>query len=158
AVLDLRPSDQSLLYSAHTNSTWVLTVDPYLGLDYFDGRGSSERRGYLLDFTPEFVASGGRQLLLTTRADDEIDRLMPPAVAELELEADEHAGAVLVEALRSLSGRLALKLLSSPTQVQGALGMALSRLVLEAYGLLNQAIVVPLDAHPELTRESPTTP
>jgi hypothetical protein len=157
-VLDLRPSDQSLLFSAHTVSTWVLTVDPYLGLDYFDARGSSDRRGYLLDFTPEFVAAGGRQLLLTTRASEEIDRLMAPAVGELELTHDPRAAELLVEALRSLSGRLALRLLSSPTQVQGALGMALSRLVLEAYGLLEQAVVIPLDAHPELTRESPTTP
>jgi DNA helicase HerA-like ATPase len=158
AALDLRPGDQSLIFSAHSVSTWVLTVDPYLGLDYFDAKGSRDRRGYLLDFTPEFVAAGGRQLLLTTRAGEEIERLMAPAVQELELSEEPRAAELLVEALRSLSGRLALRLLSSPSQVQGALGMALSRLVLEAYGVLEQAVIVPLDAHPELTRERPTTP
>jgi hypothetical protein len=158
AALDLKPADQSLIYSAHSVSTWVLTADPYLGLDYFDSRGSADRRGYLLDFTPEFIPAGGRQLLLTTRAGEEIERLMRPAVEELELGDEAGAAELLVEALRSLSGRLALRLLSSPTQVQGALGMALSRLVLEAYGVLERALIIPLDAHPELTRESATEP
>ena len=36
--------------------------------------------------------------------------------------------------------------------------MALSRLVLEAYGVLERALVIPLDAHPELTRASATEP
>ncbi len=151
AMLDLTLANQSLLYSAHAASTWVLTLDPHLGLDYFDAPRYDDHPGYLLDFTPEFLASPGRQLLLTTRIDDEVAHLMAPAAAQLHLEAQEGGSHVLLEALRSLSGRLALKLLSSPTQVQGALGMALSRLFLEAYGLLEEAIVIPLDAHPELT-------
>jgi DNA helicase HerA-like ATPase len=152
AALDLGVTGQSLLYSAHAVSTWVLTLDPHLGLDYFDGARRPERPGYLLDFTPEFVAAGGRQLLLTTRIDAEVTRLMQPAAAQLGLDEDAPGAQLLIEALRSLSGRLALRLLSSPSQVQGALGMALSRLFLDAYGLLDQAIVVPLDAHPELAR------
>src|SRR5438132_942910 len=52
--------------------------------------------------------------------------------------------------LRSLSGRLALKLLASPAQVQEALGLALSRLFLEQYELLSDRVVVPLDAHTAL--------
>jgi hypothetical protein len=36
--------------------------------------------------------------------------------------------------------------------------MALSRLVLAAYGVLEQAIIIPRDAHPGLIREWPTGP
>lgn len=148
AALDLSLQNQSLLYSAHVASTWVLTLDPHLGVDYFDTPRQADQPGYLLDFTPEFVPSGARQLLLTTRIDDEIVDLMNPAAAQLDLHGvGPH---MLLDTLRSLSGRLALKLLSAPTQVQGAMGMALSRLFLEAYGLLEDAIVIPLDAHPEL--------
>lgn len=151
-VLDLQAPGQSLLYSAHASSTWVLTLDPYLGLDYFDAARRGDRPGYLLDFTPEFVGAAGRQLLLTTRIDDEVTHLMGPAAQHLGLETDGMGPQLLLESLRSLSGRLALRLLSSPSQVQGALGMALARLFLEAYGLLQDAIVIPLDAHPELSR------
>jgi DNA phosphorothioation-dependent restriction protein DptH len=72
SALDLTSAGQSLLYASHAVSTWVLTLDSNLGLDYFDSAGRVDRPGYLLDFTPEFVASGGRQLLLTTRASEEI--------------------------------------------------------------------------------------
>lgn len=160
SALDLTTHSQAMLYSAHAVSTWVLTLDPHLGLDYYDAAGSADRPGYLLDFAPEFVASGGRQLLLTTRVGEEISRLMNPALSELNIEDSELAPQLLIESLRSLSGRLALRLLSSPAQVQGALGMALSRLFLEAYGLLGNAVVIPLDAHPELSvrRDAPLAP
>lgn len=148
AALDLTLQNQSLLYSAHVASTWVLTLDPHLGVDYFDAPRQADQPGYLLDFTPEFVPSGARQLLLTTRIDDEIVDLMNPAASQLDLHGT--GPHMLLDTLRSLSGRLALRLLSAPNQVQGALGMALSRLFLEAYGLLEDAIVIPLDAHPEL--------
>ena len=159
-ALELSAVDQSLLYSVHSVSTWVLTIDPNLGLDYFDAAGRSDRPGYLLDFTPEFVASGGRQLLLTTRVGEEVASILAPAASQLGLDPDGPGALMLMEALRSLSGRLALRLLSSPSQVQGALGMALSRLLLEAYDLLDEAIVIPLDAHPELSERSddPTAP
>ncbi len=151
ASLDLDGLDQSLLYSAHAVSAWVLTVDANLGLEYFDGAGRADRPGYLLDFTPEFVSSGGRQLLLTTRMGEEIADIMGPATSQVGLDQSVAGAQMLIEALRSLSGRLALKLLSSPAQIQGALGMALARLFVEAYGLAEAAIIVPLDAHPELT-------
>ncbi len=159
-ALDLKPSEQSLLYSAHAVSTWVLTLDPHLGLDYFDAARPADRPGYLLDFTPEFVAAGSRQLLLTTRIGEEVARLMQPAATQVGLDDDGPGPQLLLEALRSLSGRLALRLLSSPSQVQGALGMALSRLFLEAHSLLHEAIVIPLDAHPELAAhpDDPSAP
>lgn len=161
AAMELSPSEQSLLFSAHTASTWVLTMDAHLGPDYFDAARTADRPGYLLDFTPEFrgATSGGRQLLLTTRFDAEIAQLMQPAVEQLGLDPDGPGALMLIEALRSLSGRLALQLSSSPSQVQGALGMALSRLFAEAYGLLQQTLIIPLDAHPELTTpETETAP
>lgn len=159
-TLELSRADQSLLYSAHAVSTWVLTLDAHLGLDYFDAARRADRPGYLLDFTPEFVASGGRQLLLTTRIDSEVARLMDPAATQLGLDGEAQGARLLLEALRSLSGRLALRLLSAPSQVQGALGMALSRLFLDAYGLLDDALVIPLDAHTELAgqHEDPAAP
>lgn len=153
-MLNLETEGRSLLQSAHAASTWVLTLDPHLGLDYFDAAGRDDRPGYLLDFTPEFLANGGRQLLLTTRIDDEVAELMAPGATQLDLDPAGPGPRMLLEALRSLSGRLALRLISAPSQVQGALGMALARLFLEAYDLLAGAMIVPLDAHPELAAQA----
>jgi DNA phosphorothioation-dependent restriction protein DptH len=152
--LDLDPAAQSLLYSAHAVSTWVLTLDANLGIDYFDARGRLERPGYLLDFTPEFLPSSGRQLLLTTRADEELVRLVAPLLDQLDLDGDGPGARLIIESLRALSGRLALRVTSSPNQRQGALGMALAKLFLESFGLLHESIVIPLDAHPELSKKS----
>jgi DNA phosphorothioation-dependent restriction protein DptH len=59
--------------------------------------------------------------------------------------------------LRSLSGRLALKLLSAPNQVSEVLGLAMARLFLEQYDLLKNRILIPLDAHSNLFTESGRT-
>ena len=59
---------------------------------------------------------------------------------------------MLLQQIRSLSGRLALKLLSSPTQRAEVLGLALARLYLDYQGVFRNHIVVPLDAHLELYR------
>ncbi len=161
AAMQLSAREKSLLFSAHTASTWVLTLDAHLGPDYFDAARTTDRPGYLLDYTPEFRggSSSGRQLFLTTRFDVEIAQLMQPAAQQLGLDSDGPGAFMLIEALRSLSGRLALQLSSSPSQVQGALGMALSRVFAESYGLLQQTLIIPLDAHPELTTpESDSVP
>lgn len=149
-ALDLSASNQSLLYSAHAASTWVMTLDPHLGLDYFDTARHADQPGYLLDFSPDFLSPTYRQLLLTTRIDDEIVQLMKPAAMQLNLDENGPGSHLLIDALRSLSGRLALQLLSSPSQVQGTLGMILSKFFLEAYGMLEASMIIPLDAHPEM--------
>lgn len=64
-----------------------------------------------------------------------------------------HAG-VILEQLRSLSGRLALKLISSSNQQAEALGLALARLFLKYQGALSNQIILPLDAHIELFQKA----
>ncbi len=88
SALDLSLASQTLLYAAHLVSNWVLTIDSNLGVDYFDAASRYDRPGYLLDFTPEFVATGGRQALLTTRATDEVTRLVAPLTEQLSVDPD----------------------------------------------------------------------
>jgi len=143
---------KNLLYQVHIVSDWVFIIDRHLGLEYFDSDLSTERMAYLLDFTPEFVGSDTDRLMLTTRSVDEVSFLVTPALENLLLKPREDVPEYFLQLLRSLSGRLALKLLSSPTQVQEALGLALARLFLEQYGLLEDCILIPLDAHSSLFR------
>ena len=152
--LRLRPEDKNLLYQVHAVSDWVLTVDRHLGLDYFDRDALDDRPIYLLDFRPEFGGTDTERLLLTTRSVDEIRRLIRPVLEDHDLLPGEEVEVYFLRLLRSLSGRLALKLLSAPTQVSEVLGLALARLFLEQYGLLDDRIVLPLDAHSDLFAEA----
>jgi hypothetical protein len=54
---------------------------------------------------------------------------------------------LVLETLRSLSGRLALRLESGRNQAAEVVGLLLARWLLERVGLLEQRIVIPLDAH-----------
>lgn len=157
--LNLPPTEKNFLYQVHAISDWVFIIDRYLGLEYFDSQATPDRPMYLLDFTPEFAGTDTDRLLLTTRAVEEVVRLVQPALDKYNLLDDE--GVVefyFLQLLRSLSGRLALKLLSSPNHLNEALGLAMSRLFLEQYGLLDNAIVLPLDAHSTLFNEAGAEP
>jgi hypothetical protein len=152
--LNLGLQDKNLLHQIHAVSDWVLTVDRHLGLDYFDSDVSDDRPIFLLDFRPEFGGTDTERLLLTTRSVDEIRRLIRPVLEDHDLLVGEDVEVYFLRLLRSLSGRLALKLLSAPNQVSEALGLALARLFLEQYNLLEDRIVLPLDAHSNLFAEA----
>ena len=144
-TLDL--DHKNLLYQVHVVSDWVFIIDRHLGLEYFDSDLSIDRMAYLLDFTPEFGGTDTDRLMLTTRSIDEVSHLIKPKLDEYGLYTRDDVAEYFLQLMRSLSGRLALKLLSSPSQVQEVLGLSLARLFLEQYGLLEDKILVPLDAH-----------
>lgn len=150
--LDLSVGGQNLLYEIHRVSDWVLTIDRHLGIDYFDspsGPSSTTSPGILLDFCPDFPEADTASLMLTTRVDEEIDRLVTPALQRLGLDRPQATQRV-IEWLRSLSGRLAMRLLAAPIASQGVLGMALARAFLARIGLLQDTIIIPVDAHVQL--------
>src|SRR5215471_5868998 len=75
-----------------------------------------------------------------------------PALTQYGLSAKREQTGVLLYQIQSLAGRLALKLISSPTQRAEVLGLALARLYLDYQRVLRNQILVPLDAHLELYR------
>lgn len=154
-ALNLPIQGKSILYEVHAVSDWVFIIDRYLGLEYFDSAATPGRPLYLLDFAPSAANPDADRLLLTTRVVDEVARLVRPALATHDLVAADHDLTAEVEVfflqlLRSLSGRLALKLIAAPNQGKEALSLALARLFLEQYGLLSAAVIIPLDAHTNL--------
>lgn len=146
-ALQLGPRGQGLLKHVHEVSDWVLTVDRNLGLDYFDGASSGRDVGYLLDFAPEFLQEDRQRLLLTTRSSIELEGMVRPALEQFGLSWKPGDELVVLENLRSLSGRLALRLLSSSTQAAEVAGLLLARLALEEANFLSDRLVIPLDAH-----------
>ena len=151
-TLALDTDDRSLLHQVHEASDWVLTVDRNMGIEFFDHGGWSDRPDYLIDHTPG--ASGGlnRNLTITSRSVAELEAILLPVLKQYHLTADGRHAVAILDQLRSLSGRLALKLISSATQRSEALGLALCRMYLEYQGVFSNQIVVPLDAHLDLYR------
>lgn len=149
-VLSLSADERALLHQVHEVSDWVLTIDRNLGIEFFDHRRHPTRPDYLIDHSPDMANSMGHRLAITSRSVAELEALLMPILADYGLPSTGRHALVMLEQLRSLSGRLALKLLSSPTQRAEAMGLALSRLFLEHQGVFLNQIVVPLDAHLEL--------
>lgn len=145
--LHLDADGQSLLLLIHTYSDWVLTIDRNLGLDYFDSPSAPQESGYLLDYAPEFLQEDRHRILLTTRSTIELQSVIRPAIEKFGLTLPPGQEPVVLETLRSLSGRLALKLLSSESHAAEVVGLLLARWLMEQSGLLRDRIVIPLDAH-----------
>jgi hypothetical protein len=148
--LDLDADERALISEIHDASDWVFTVDRNMGIEFFDHGGRKDRPDYLIDYTPATVPEHGHRLVISSRSLSELEAILRPVLKQYGLDAEGRHAIVILEQLRSLSGRLALKLVSSPTARAEALGMALARLYLNYQGALRDQIVVPLDAHLEL--------
>lgn len=151
-TLVLGAEQRMLLHQVHEVSDWVFTFDRNLGIEFFDHGGHAARPDYLIDHSPDLAHAFGHRLVITSRSVTELEALLRPVLEQYNLGAEGRHAVVMLKQLRSLSGRLALKLISAPTQRAEALGLALSRLYLEHQGVFENQVVVPLDAHLELYR------
>jgi DNA phosphorothioation-dependent restriction protein DptH len=149
-ALSLSSDERAMLHQVHEVSDWVLTIDRNLGIEFFDHRRHSTRPDYLIDHSPDMANAMSHRLAITSRSVAELESLLVPILGEYGLPNTGRHALVMLDQLRSLSGRLALKLLSSSSQRAEAMGLALSRLFLEHQGVFQNQIVVPLDAHLEL--------
>ena len=149
-ALSLSADERALLHQVHEVSDWVLTIDRNLGIEFFDHRRHPTRPDYLIDHSPDMASAMGHKVAITSRSVAELESLLIPILSEYGLANSSKHAVALLDQLRSLSGRLALKLLSSSTQRAEALGLALSRLFLEHQGVFQNHVVVPLDAHLDL--------
>ncbi len=151
SVLHLDTAAKALLHHVHEASDWVFTVDRNLGIEFFDHGDTHERPEYLIDHSPDFSAASGTRLVITSRSITEVEALFSRALGERDILLGNRPK-LLFTALRSLSGRLALKMVSSSTQRAEALGLALAKCFLEYQGVFENQLVVPLDAHLDLYR------
>jgi len=149
-------SHLKMLNKVHEISDWVFTIDRNFGIEYFDdpiqGAGSGS---YLIDYTPEFMDGVAHRLIISTYHQHEIENILrygffdllgvdPDQIGEM---IDAALIADVLNLLKSVSGRLALKLINNPTQAQEVIGLALTRLALEQTGRLKGRVLIPVDSH-----------
>jgi len=153
-TLGLDVAQRELIYDVHQISDWVFTIDRNMGIEFFDHGGRKNRPEYLIDYVPGTSSQATYNLIISSRSSDELEAMLKPVLVEHGLSADGEQSAQILANLRSLSGQLALKLISTRTQQTEALGLALARLYLEYQRALSNQIIVPLDAHMDLYRSS----
>ena len=153
-TLGLDVAQRELIYEVHQISDWVFTIDRNMGIEFFDHGGRKNRPDYLIDYVPGASSQATHNLIISSRSNDELEAMLKPVLLGHGLSADGEQSVQILANLRSLSGQLALKLISAPTQQAEALGLALARLYLEYQGALSNQVIVPLDAHTDLYRSS----
>jgi DNA phosphorothioation-dependent restriction protein DptH len=148
--LALDSSEKALLNQLHEVSDWVFTIDRNIGIEFFDHGGKEGRPDYLIDHSPEMKGASTHNFVITSRSTSEIVALLRGTLELHQIIPDIKKAIRVLDSLRALSGRLALKLASNSASKSEALGLALAKLYLEYQGVFNNQIVVPLDAHLEL--------
>jgi hypothetical protein len=125
----------------------VITVDRHLGLDFFDTPAGGKGVGYLLDFAPEFIQEDRQRAILTTGNTREVADLLRPTLVGYGIELRPGDEVMVLDSLRSLSGRLAMRLSGASSRSKEAVGLLFARWLLEDVSALAERIVIPLDAH-----------
>jgi len=152
--LELTAEDRALLHNAHRYSDWVITVDRTLGIEYFD-HGNPDRPAYVIDYSATAETGMGHHIVVSSRSVDELRALLGPVLEGRDLKLEARHVQTFFDQLRELSGSFAFKLAALGNNSRSeVLGLSLARLFLEKSDGLCDQILVPLDAHIELTDES----
>src|SRR6266566_4547261 len=145
---------RDLLERLHVNTNWVITLDRFFTLDYYDSPnqpGLDEvARKYVLDYSPEFTEGLGHRMMVTTAWHEEISSILSQAMDELGFSNIDQSVSHLLHHLKTMSGRLALDALESPTGAAAAVGLAVVTAWLQKNKKLRQAVLVPVDIYPRL--------
>jgi DNA phosphorothioation-dependent restriction protein DptH len=160
-ITEVPPDRGEMLATLHRLCDWVVTVDRHAGVEYFDSPRELPRlyEAYLIDCVPERDDLGFLQLITSTSSLDEIVRLLDTALGEMGLSASPRNCTFLLDALKAVSGRLALRLTQSGSVAQEMVALALTQSHCAVGGedaspwfSLKEGFFVPLDDVPELFR------
>lgn len=143
----------------HSLSDWVITIDRNAGIEYFDSprERTSVYDAYIIDCVPEREDLGFLQMVTSTSNFDEVRKLLDRTLTEMGLSASPRNCLFLLNELKALSGRFAMRLSGSGNHPQEmvALSMthAVSRAIVstdEQWLSLREGFFVPIDDVPEL--------
>ncbi|MDA7843783.1 hypothetical protein N9A16_01125 [Pontimonas sp.] len=135
----------------HEKSDWVVTIDRNVGATTFEELVRPHLpNSVLLDYAPEFVDGFSDRLSVTTTHRGEIDLALAQGMTELGLSQMGRGPREIVQSLTDISGRLVLRLYKPNSLAREAVGLAAAMAFLEKNKSLDNTIIIPLDAHPEI--------
>lgn len=152
-VLSVSLDDRTvrLLERVHHASDWVLTVDRFLGVDYYDSPSdptlSGISRKFVLDAAPEFNDGLSHRIIVTTTSRHEVADILRRQMEQFGFSTIDESVGKLLTLLKMVSGRLALDALRGETRAAAAVALAAVVSHLRDEGRLDGAILVPVDSH-----------
>lgn len=115
------------LKQLHRLCDWVITLDRNAGLEYFDSPKDNREiyDAYLIDCVPEREDLGCLQLITSTSNLDEVRGLLDGALDQMGLSRSRRNAEFLLENLKGLSGRLAIRLAGEKAPTSELIALAL---------------------------------
>ncbi len=125
----ISPEKADNLKNLHRLCDWVITLDRNAGIEYFDSpRDNGEiYDAYVIDCVPEREDLGCLQLITSTSNLDEVRRLLDDALDQMGLSRSRRNAEFLLEHLKALSGRLAIRLTGDKPPISELIALAFSQ-------------------------------
>ena len=148
------PAKADSLDTLHRLCDWVVTLDRNAGIEYFDSPRDNRAvyDAYVIDCVPEREDLGCLQLITSTSNLEEVCNLLDEALAQMGLSRSRRNAKFLLGHLKSLSGRLAMRLTGNRPPTSELLALAVSHANCrpasehdDCWVSLDQGFIVPVD-------------
>ena len=125
---DVSPDREASLRDLHGLCDWVITLDRNAGVEYFDSPRDSKEiyDAYVIDCVPEREDLGCLQLITSTSNLDEVRGMLDEALDQMGLSRSRRNAAFLLEQLKALSGRIAIRLTGNRPPTAELIALALA--------------------------------
>jgi len=125
---EISPEKAHSLRELHRLCDWVITLDRNAGIEYFDSPRDNREiyDAYVIDCVPEREDLGCLQLITSTSNLDEVRKLLDGALDQMGLSHSRRNAEFLMEHLKALSGRLAIRLTGQRAPTSELIALAMS--------------------------------
>lgn len=125
---EVSPDAEDGLDRIHDLCDWVITLDRNVGLEYFDSPHEDRETfdKFVIDCVPEREDLGCLRLITSTANLEEVQELLGEGLDHMGLSHSRRSAEMLIESLKALSGRLAIRLTGGrgPASELVALGLS----------------------------------
>ena len=141
------------LRDLHQLCDWVITLDRNAGIEYFDSPRENKDiyDAYVIDCVPEREDLGCLQLITSTSNLEEVRNLLDNALDQMGLSHSRRNAEFLMEHLKALSGRLAIRLTGQKASTSELIALAVCHANCqypsdhECWVSLESGFIVPVD-------------
>lgn len=125
---EISPEKAHSLRELHGLCDWVITLDRNAGIEYFDSPRDNREiyDAYVIDCVPEREDLGCLQLITSTSNLDEVRKLLDGALDQMGLSHSRRNAEFLMEHVKALSGRLAIRLTGQRAPTSELIALAMS--------------------------------
>ena len=125
---EISPDKAQSLRELHRLCDWVITLDRNAGIEYFDSPRDNKEiyDAYVIDCVPERQDLGCLQLITSTSNLEEVRNLLDGALDQMGLSQSRRNAEFLMEHLKALSGRLAIRLTGEKAPTSELIALAIS--------------------------------